>query len=70
MSNSRLSFILLNLILVGALLALAWYQTHGGPVILPQQGLLFAIVAVYPLTSLIFVWARCGPGRSKTPGAN
>lgn len=70
MLKSSLTFILLNLILVGALLAVAWYQRHGGPVILPQQGLLFAIVSVFPLTNLIFTWARCRPGRGKTSGAN
>ncbi len=57
--KSRLTFICLNLVAVSALLGLGWYQTHGGPVILPKPTLLFAILAVYPLTSLLYAPVGC-----------
>ena len=61
--KSSKGFILLNLIAVCALLFVSWYQTHGGPVLLPKQDLLFAILAVSPATSLLYALVRCRPRR-------
>ena len=63
MLKSRVTFILLNLALVCALLALEWYQTHGGPFLLPKEDFLFAILAISPLTSILYALVRCRPSR-------
>ena len=65
MFKPRLTFICLNLAAVCALLGLSWYQTHGGPPLVSKQGLVFAMLAVSPLTSILYGVFGCRPCRGQ-----
>lgn len=62
-----LNFLLFNLAAVCALLALEWYETHGGVVILPKNAFIFAIVLVFPVMTGLYGCARCVFGARRSP---
>jgi membrane protein YdbS with pleckstrin-like domain len=66
MSNARIISILFGLAAVCALMALAWYQTHGGPIVLSKSGFIIAMMAVFALIRVLYALIRCTSRRSKT----
>jgi hypothetical protein len=66
MSNARIASILISLSAACALIALAWYQTHGGRMILSTSGAIVAVVMVLALMRFISALIRC---MSKGSGA-
>lgn len=54
---------------VCALLGLEWYETHGGPVLIPPRDIIFVILLVSPLASVLNTVARCRSRVKKGPVA-
>ncbi len=63
--KSRLTFICLNLAAVCALLGMEWYETHGGPVIIPPRDFIFAMLAVLPVMNVLYALVGCRPHRGQ-----
>jgi hypothetical protein len=59
MSNARIASILFGLAAACALIALAWYQTHGGRMILSISGAVIAVVVMLALMRFIPALIRC-----------
>ncbi|WP_284321489.1 hypothetical protein [Dyella acidisoli] len=59
MSNARIASILFGLAAACVLIALAWYQAHGGRMILSTSGAIAAVVMVLALTRFIPALIRC-----------
>ncbi|MBM7131869.1 hypothetical protein [Dyella mobilis] len=59
MSNVRIASIVLSLVLAGGLIALAWYQAHGGHLILPISDLIFIVVMLFALVRFATAVIRC-----------
>lgn len=70
MSKVSFKLVLINLVVIGALLALEWYETHGGPVVVPPKSFLFVILMVSPLTTIVYALQRCRPRNEGRPQAN
>ncbi len=56
-----LPYLLLTIAFVGAMLGLEWFETHGGPQIIPPRGIIFAIVVFPSLISAVYALSRCRP---------
>ena len=65
MFKPRLSFALLNLAVIFALLGLEWYETHGGPVVVPPRDIFLVIALVWPVASLFYGRFGCRSHRSQ-----
>lgn len=59
MSNARIASIFFGLAAACVLIALAWYQTHGCPMILSTSGAIVAAVMVLALIRFIPALIRC-----------
>lgn len=53
------SAILFTFAAVCALLGLEWFETHGGPVLIPPRAIVFAIMQVSVLAPVLNALARC-----------
>jgi hypothetical protein len=58
-----LSYLLVTIAFVGAMLGLEWFETHGGPQIIPTRGIVLAIVVFPSLMSAVYALSRCRPGK-------
>ena len=68
MSKLPFRFLVFTLATVCALIGLEWFETHGGPVLIPPRDILFVILLVSPLATVLYTMARCRP-RRKTNAA-
>ena len=59
------SFVVFNFAVICVLLALEWYETHGGAVIIPPKDVFFVILLVSPLTTVLYTLNRCLFHRNK-----
>jgi membrane protein YdbS with pleckstrin-like domain len=59
MSNNRIVSILFSLAIACALIALAWYQTHGGHMMLSISDAIAAVAMVFALVRFIPALIRC-----------
>ena len=59
MSSARITSIFFGLAAACVLIALAWYQTHGGCMILSTSGAIVAVVMVLALIRFIPALIRC-----------
>ena len=59
MSNIRIASILFSIVIASALIALAWYQTHGGHIVLSVSNAIVAMAVVFSLLRFIPALIRC-----------
>ena len=52
-------FLLFVFATVCALLGLEWFETHGGPVLIPPKDIVFVILLVSPLATALNALVRC-----------
>ncbi len=70
MVKSSWKIVLINLALVCGLLALEWYETHGGPIVVPTKSFIFLMLLVPPLTTVFYALLRCRPRGDRQAPAN
>ena len=65
--NIRISSILFSLAAACALIAYAWYQSHGGPAVFSKFGLIFVMMTVLSLARALHALIGCAFARRSFP---